>query len=97
MIKNKKVKIKRNKKAEGLSMQTIVVAIIVVIVLIMVIAIFVMNMNKSNKDLNNQCIKKGGICRQECGNGLKEIKNVDGCPKKYHCCTLKVSVTTTTG
>ena len=87
MMKNKiNIFNKNNKKAEGLSMQTIVVAIIVVIVLIVVIAIFVMNMNKSNDDFNNKCLKMGGVCKTDCG----DLKKIGKCSNAMVCCGLGI-------
>ncbi|MBN2457975.1 hypothetical protein JXB31_02480 [Candidatus Woesearchaeota archaeon] len=51
----------KTRKAEGLSMSTIVVAAIALIVLVVLIVIFSSRMGIFNKGIND-CIDKGGDC-----------------------------------
>ncbi len=52
-----------NKKAQGLSLNTIIIAIIVIIVLVIIILITTSQLNKFSKaTVGNPCKSQGGLC-----------------------------------
>lgn len=74
----------RRKKAQGLSMQTVVIAAIVLIVLFVLILIFTGRINIFRQDMES-CLNKGGTCKdaKDC-DGIRTT--VEECQKKGQVC-----------
>ncbi len=60
-----------NKKAQGLSLNTIIIAALVLLVLVILAVIFTGRMGKWGSETSN-CEKQGGSCIEECGEGLTQ-------------------------
>ncbi len=73
------------KKAQGLSMTTIIVAAICLIVLVVLIVIFTGNIDKWGGNVQ-RCKTKGGECEDKCGTGKVEIPNTRCSGNTPACC-----------
>jgi len=73
------------KKAQGMSLTTLIIAAICLIVLVVMIIIFTGNINKWGTDVKS-CVARGGKCLPNtCAIGTQtEIPNV--CPSGQFCC-----------
>ncbi|MBC8444231.1 hypothetical protein H8D83_01465 [Candidatus Woesearchaeota archaeon] len=60
-----------DKKAQGLSLNTIIIAALVLLVLVILAVIFTGRMGQWGTETNN-CEKQGGICTEECGDGFTQ-------------------------
>ncbi len=80
---------KKQKKAQSLSLNTIIIAILAMIVLVILIFIVVRNVQNLN-DTTDSCYQKGGDCKDEvdgCDPGIEiEIRNVKDCASDEICC-----------
>ncbi|MBI2548357.1 hypothetical protein HYW21_03330 [Candidatus Woesearchaeota archaeon] len=83
---------KKQTKAQGLSLNTIIIAVLVLIVLIVLVLIFTGKIRLFSADLEN-CVSKGGQCQANaCPSGYAKIPNSDcektpdGSPTGNVCC-----------
>jgi len=76
-----------NKKAQGLSLNTIIIAALVIMVLIILGLVFMGRMGSFGQK-QESCQAKGGTCRTECAEGEMEMAGILGgiCPEDYSCC-----------
>ena len=80
-----------NKKARGLSLNTIIIAALVLLVLVILAVIFTGRMGQWGKETNN-CLEQGGSCTEECGEGstqhpIWKCYDADGkVDTDMHCC-----------
>ena len=75
-----------SKKAQGLSLNTIIIAIIVLIVLVVVVMIFTGYFSKIFTPSVKSCTTQAGECAQECTGQLgSEISGT--CPEGFKCCS----------
>ncbi len=81
------------KKAQGLSLNTIIIAIMVIIVLVIIILITTGQLQKfSSATLSNECKSQGGLCYEPKNNNCpgEYMKKIDdnGFCEKYNqiCC-----------
>ena len=73
------------KKAQGISMTTIIVAAICLIVLVVIIIIFTGNINTWGSDVKSCQARGGNKCSTtECTDKQTEIPNI--CPSNQYCC-----------
>ncbi len=72
----------KNKKAQGLSIHTIIIAILALIVLVVLISIFTGQVGKG-KDNINSCVAKGYDCSLE---SIKECTDKSGIPMTFLDC-----------
>jgi cell division protein FtsN len=77
-----------NKKAQGLSMETIVIAVIVLIVLAVLSIIFIGKMGIFGKSATDcQGKAKGAVCKAQTDGCPADYASVSGlCPKEQICC-----------
>lgn len=73
------------KKAQGISMTTIVVAAICLIVLVVIIVIFTGNINTWGGDIKSCTAKGGKSCGGAC-NAETQVEVPNVCPSGQHCC-----------
>ncbi len=70
---------KKNSKAQGLSLQTIVISILALIVLAVIIFVFSGKMGEVKTSLDS-CEQKGGDCNQySCSGPIIKTKDCDRC------------------
>ena len=76
-----------NKKAQGLSLNTIIIAALVIMVLIILGLVFMGRMGSFGQK-QESCQAKGGTCRTECAEGQMETTGFLGgaCPEEHSCC-----------
>ena len=75
-----------DRKAQGLSLNTIIIAIIVLVVLVIVVMIFTGYFGNQFVPGINSCTAKGGECKANCDSPADEIQNVKGCSAGQACC-----------
>ena len=75
------------KKAQGLSLNTIIIAALVIMVLVILILVFTGRMGSFSAQ-SESCQAKGGQCKEGCGDG--EMENVLGgqCPSEDQVCCV---------
>ena len=76
--------VNKNKKGQGLSLNTIIIAIIVIIVLVIIILIttgqlqkFTQAVDKQSDQVKTDCAAQNGICKSTCGNKETKIENTE--------------------
>ena len=79
-----------NKKAQGLSLNTIIIAALVIMVLIILGLVFMGRMGTFGQK-QDSCIGKGGTCRTECAEGEMQSLLGGDCPEDdEYCCVTEI-------
>ncbi len=79
------------KKAQGLSLNTIIIAALVIMVLVILALVFTGQMGDFSKDTDS-CTAKGGQCREDCLEETEESSLFGGsCPDDQECCMPKIT------
>lgn len=93
-----------SRKAQGLSLNTVIIAIIVLIVLVVLVMIFTGYFGRVFTPTVSNCATQGGKCNAQCNTETvgSEISNAKGCPSSEKCCAIvpsiaRVAATTQTG
>jgi competence protein ComGC len=75
------------KKAQGLSLNTIIIAALVIMVLVILILVFTDRMGNFSSQAES-CQAKGGACREKCNDDeMKAVGTLAGdCPEGQICC-----------
>jgi len=74
-----------NKRAQGLSLNTVIIAAIVIVVLIVLILIFTGGMSNLSNELPS-CSSKGGYCDADCGAYNYAVRNTECDEQGLSCC-----------
>jgi len=80
------------RKAQGLSITTIIVAVIALIVLVVLIAVFTGRFGIFSKglgeigDITKKCTEQGGSLEESCAIGEDEITSSDSIAESQKCC-----------
>jgi hypothetical protein len=80
-----------NKRAQGLSLNTVIIAVTVIIVLVVIIVIFTRGMAGFSGELPS-CASKGGYCEADCGANNYPVRNTD-CDETGLLCCVPMSQT----
>ncbi len=86
--------LKKNNKAQGLSLNTIIIAIMVIIVLVIIILITTGQLQKFTEGVNKNsgCVASGGYCTAEdkCTNGKLDVANNECTIVGQVCCKAPI-------
>lgn len=78
------------KKAQGLSLNTIIIAALVIMVLVILALVFTGQMGDFGKT-SKSCVSKGGECRAECLETESASLLGGSCSDEQICCVPKVA------
>ena len=89
----------KNKKAQGLPMNTIVIAALVLVVMVVLILIFTGNIGGWVGDVDKtetsamaraECLGKGGIVKENCDDKTEKSTPIDDLGTNLKCCVKKI-------
>lgn len=78
------------KKAQGMSLNTIIIAALVIMVLVILILVFTGRMGNFSATSESCQAKSGGTCKSGCGENEMPAPLGGTCPANEVCCVAKI-------